>query len=171
MHHGGANGGSDGWYSWRSASATRTVDHRIKHSHRCRVRSRARTRTQTPIKSQTPTGLTRRGRMAELLTTLTRKFKLEAGRLVRERGGSVAQVSRNVDVGESLLRRWIGEPYLWCSDAPLGQIRFPPTSIPLQRSPRAAVTRAQALTTAETRSSSRKGLRRNSCTPNSAAWT
>ena len=39
----------------------------------------------------------------------SREFKLEAVRLVRERGVSVMQASRDLDVGESILRRWIKE--------------------------------------------------------------
>jgi transposase len=37
----------------------------------------------------------------------TREFKIEAVRLVRERGVSVAQVSRDLDVHENVLRKWI----------------------------------------------------------------
>ena len=40
----------------------------------------------------------------------SREFKLEAVRLVKERGVSVVQASRDLDVGESILRRWIKEP-------------------------------------------------------------
>jgi transposase len=36
----------------------------------------------------------------------TREFKVEAVRLVRERGMSVAQVSRDLDVHENMLRKW-----------------------------------------------------------------
>ena len=39
----------------------------------------------------------------------SREFKLEAVRLVKERGVSVTQASRNLDVGESIMRRWIKE--------------------------------------------------------------
>ena len=39
----------------------------------------------------------------------SREFKLEAVRLVRERGVSVAQASRDLDVGENVLRRWVKE--------------------------------------------------------------
>ncbi|WP_239479487.1 IS3 family transposase [Lichenicola cladoniae] len=39
----------------------------------------------------------------------SREFKLEAVRLVKERGVSVVQVSRDLDVGENILRRWIKE--------------------------------------------------------------
>lgn len=37
----------------------------------------------------------------------TREFKIEAVRLVRERGVSVAQASRDLDVHENVLRKWI----------------------------------------------------------------
>ena len=37
------------------------------------------------------------------------EFKLEAVRLVKERGVSVVQASRDLDVGEDILRRWIKE--------------------------------------------------------------
>jgi transposase len=36
-----------------------------------------------------------------------REFKIEAVRLVRGRGVSVAQVSRDLDVHENVLRKWI----------------------------------------------------------------
>ena len=38
-----------------------------------------------------------------------RAFKLEAVRLVRERGVSVAQAGRDLDVHENVLRKWIKE--------------------------------------------------------------
>lgn len=37
----------------------------------------------------------------------TREFKVEAVRLVRDRGVSVAQASRDLDVHENLLRKWV----------------------------------------------------------------
>ena len=37
------------------------------------------------------------------------EFKLEAVRLVKERGVSVVQASRDLDLGEGVLRRWIKE--------------------------------------------------------------
>ena len=37
----------------------------------------------------------------------SREFKLEAVKLVRDRGVAVAQASRDLDVAESVLRRWI----------------------------------------------------------------
>ena len=39
----------------------------------------------------------------------SREFKLEAIRLVKERGVSIVQASRDLDVGENVLRRWIKE--------------------------------------------------------------
>ena len=37
----------------------------------------------------------------------SREFKLEAVRLVKERGVSVAQASRDLDVHENVLRKWM----------------------------------------------------------------
>ena len=39
--------------------------------------------------------------------TFTREFKLEAVRLVKERGVSVAQASRDLDIHENVLRKWV----------------------------------------------------------------
>ena len=39
----------------------------------------------------------------------SREFKVEAVRLVRDRGVAVAQASRDLDIGENILRRWIKE--------------------------------------------------------------
>ena len=39
----------------------------------------------------------------------SREFKLEAVRLVTERGDAVAQAARDLDVAESVLRRWMRE--------------------------------------------------------------
>ena len=39
----------------------------------------------------------------------SREFKLEAVKLVRERGVSVARACRDLDVAESVLRRWMRE--------------------------------------------------------------
>jgi transposase len=38
-----------------------------------------------------------------------REFKVEAVRLIRERGVSVAQASRDLDVHENVLRKWVKE--------------------------------------------------------------
>lgn len=37
----------------------------------------------------------------------TREFKLEAVRLVRERGVTVAQAARELDLGQTVLRKWL----------------------------------------------------------------
>jgi transposase len=37
----------------------------------------------------------------------SREFKLEAVRLVKDRGVSVAQAARDLDLHENVLRRWI----------------------------------------------------------------
>lgn len=37
----------------------------------------------------------------------SREFKLEAAKLVTERGVAVAQAARDLDVAESVLRRWM----------------------------------------------------------------
>ncbi len=39
----------------------------------------------------------------------SREFKVEAVRLVTDRGVAVAQAARDLDVAESVLRRWIRE--------------------------------------------------------------
>ena len=39
----------------------------------------------------------------------TREFKVEAVKLVRERGVSVAQAGRDLDVHENVLRKWVKE--------------------------------------------------------------
>jgi transposase len=37
------------------------------------------------------------------------EFKVEAVKLVRERGVSVAQASRDLDIHENVLRKWVKE--------------------------------------------------------------
>jgi transposase len=39
----------------------------------------------------------------------SREFKIEAVKLVRDRGVSVAQASRDLDVHENVLRKWVKE--------------------------------------------------------------
>jgi putative transposase len=41
--------------------------------------------------------------------TFSREFKLEAVKLVKERGVTVAQASRDLDVHENVLRKWVRE--------------------------------------------------------------
>lgn len=38
-----------------------------------------------------------------------REFKIEAVRLIKDRGVSVAQASRDLDVHENVLRKWVKE--------------------------------------------------------------
>jgi transposase len=45
----------------------------------------------------------------EMRRKFSREFKLEAVRLVIERGVAVAQACRDLDVAESVLRRWMRE--------------------------------------------------------------
>jgi transposase len=44
--------------------------------------------------------------MAKARRTFTPEFKVQAVKLVTERGKSVAEVARDLDLGESLLRSW-----------------------------------------------------------------
>ncbi len=44
--------------------------------------------------------------MAKTRRTFTQEFKAEAVKLVTERGRSVAEVARDLDLSESLLRGW-----------------------------------------------------------------
>ena len=39
----------------------------------------------------------------------SREFKLEAVNLVRERGVSIAQAARDLDINHNMLRRWVKE--------------------------------------------------------------
>jgi len=41
--------------------------------------------------------------------SFSREFKLEAVRLVRERGASVAQAARDLDLHQNMLRNWVRE--------------------------------------------------------------
>jgi len=63
----------------------------------------------------------------------SREFKLEAVRLVKDRGVTVAQAARDLDVHENVLRKWIrelaGEP----RHAFLGQGVMKPEQAELER--------------------------------------
>lgn len=39
--------------------------------------------------------------------SFTREFKVEAVRLIRDRGVSIAQAARDLDVHENVLRKWV----------------------------------------------------------------
>ena len=47
--------------------------------------------------------------MARQRRSYTSEFKVEAVKLVRERGVSVAQAGRDLDVHENVLRKWVKE--------------------------------------------------------------
>ena len=63
----------------------------------------------------------------------SREFKLEAIRLVRDRGVSVAQASRDLDVGENVLRRWVKEFTLDPAQAFPGQGQVKPEQLEIDR--------------------------------------
>jgi transposase len=63
----------------------------------------------------------------------SREFKLEAIRLVRECGASVVQASRDLDVGENVLRRWIKELTSDPGQAFPGQGQFKPDQQEIDR--------------------------------------
>ncbi len=63
----------------------------------------------------------------------SREFKLEAIRLVRERGISVAQASRDLDIGENVLRRWIKEAGADPRQAFPGQGQLRPEQLEIDR--------------------------------------
>src|SRR5437868_10824208 len=48
----------------------------------------------------------RRSIMARQRRSYTREFKVEAVKLVTEKGYSVAEAARSLDIGETLLRSW-----------------------------------------------------------------
>lgn len=65
--------------------------------------------------------------------TLSREYKLEAVRLVRDRGVSVAQASRDLGVHENVLRKWVKD---WDADpkqAFPGQGQMKPEQAELER--------------------------------------
>ncbi|MFM5315132.1 transposase, partial [Aeromonas veronii] len=45
--------------------------------------------------------------MTRLRRSFTTEFKLEAASLVLDQGYSVPEASRSLDVGETVLRRWV----------------------------------------------------------------
>ena len=63
----------------------------------------------------------------------SRGFKLEAIRLVRERGVSVAQAGRDLDIGENVLRRWIKEAGADSGQASPGQGQLRPEQLEVDR--------------------------------------
>lgn len=63
----------------------------------------------------------------------SREYKLEAVRLVRERGVSVAQASRDLDVHENVLRKWVREYGADPAQAFPGQGQMKPEQLEIER--------------------------------------
>lgn len=63
----------------------------------------------------------------------SREFKLEAVRLVRERGVSVAQAARDLDVHENQLRKWVREFTTDPAQAFPGQGQMKPEQLEIER--------------------------------------
>ena len=63
----------------------------------------------------------------------SREFKLEAVRLVRERGVSVAQASRDLDVHQNVLRKWVREFATDPRDAFPGHGQMKPEQLEIER--------------------------------------
>jgi transposase len=61
------------------------------------------------------------------------EFKLEAVRLVRERGVSVAQAARNLDVHENVLRKWLQAFAADPGQAFLGHGQMKPEQLEIER--------------------------------------
>lgn len=63
----------------------------------------------------------------------SREFKLEAVRLVKERGVSVAQAARDLDLHENVLRKWIREVNADPQQAFPGQGQMKPEQLEIAR--------------------------------------
>jgi len=63
----------------------------------------------------------------------SREFKIEAVRLVRERGVSVAQAARDLDVHENQLRKWVKEFATDPAQAFPGQGQMKPEQLEIER--------------------------------------
>lgn len=63
----------------------------------------------------------------------TREFKLEAVRLIKDRGVSVVQAARDLDIGEGVLRRWLREVGGDPQHAFPGQGQLKPEQLELER--------------------------------------
>ena len=61
----------------------------------------------------------------------TREFKVEAVRLVRERGVTVAQAARDLGLGQTVLRKWVREYGSDPKDAFPGQGQQKPEQVEL----------------------------------------
>ena len=63
----------------------------------------------------------------------TREFKLEAVKLVRERGVTVAQAARDLGVHGTVLRRWVQEYAADSQQAFPGQGQMKPDQVEIER--------------------------------------
>jgi transposase len=73
----------------------------------------------------------------------SREFKVEAVRLVRERGVSAAQAARDLDLHENVLRKWVKHFTAAPSDAFPGHGQMKPEQLEIDRL-RREVTRLKA---------------------------
>jgi len=71
--------------------------------------------------------------MAKGKRTFSREFKLEAIRLVRDRGVSIAQASRDLDVHANLLGRWVKDFESDPRQAFPGQGKMKPEQLEIER--------------------------------------
>ena len=62
-----------------------------------------------------------------------REFKVEALRLIRERGVAVAQAARDLDVHENVLRKWVKELSADPAQAFLGDGQMKPDQLEIDR--------------------------------------
>ena len=65
--------------------------------------------------------------------TFSREFKVEAVRLVRERGVSAAQAARDLDVHENVLGKWVKQLAAASADAFPGHGQMKPEQLEIDR--------------------------------------
>lgn len=63
----------------------------------------------------------------------SREFKVEAVKLVRDRGVSAAQAARDLDVHENVLRKWVKELAAAPTDAFPGHGQMKPEQLEIER--------------------------------------
>jgi transposase len=73
------------------------------------------------------------GRRTAGRRTFSREFKLEAVKLVRDRGVTVAQAARDLDVHENVLRKWVKDWEADPGDAFPGQGQMKPEQQEIER--------------------------------------
>jgi transposase len=65
--------------------------------------------------------------------TFAKEFKVEAVKLIRDRGVSVAQAARDLDVHENVLRKWVKELAADPGDAFPGHGQMKPEQLEIER--------------------------------------